>query len=841
MTRRGGSSDGTFYFQAWHVAKVVSGESWVQNKEIADFVEQNLGPATKKWLHVKGCVPTKEKPGLLIPYSICVKLRTPKSGQNPKEAEEALLLFRNEEFPNIAKTYFTTRLNKTLDFFNSYSEGADFDSPLANFDKVKTSKKLKERVRRAIKYVKKDIWGDMVHGLVDSASSTKAEFKAARFITRRGKGMYKDIWESDIVNICLDFSDPASDPNLLPPAPLQSPLPLPVVSPPAALEVPDVSPRPRTTSDVSDVTVDSTNAPGTDASSVSTVDTTQSSVIVEESSSELLDAKETSSESPVVLEEEEASTSPAVEDSSSEVQDAKETSESSIALEEDEASTSPAVEEDSAEQQDTEESSSELQDSEEPSSESSVALEEEETSTSPAIEEDSSEPQDSEEPSSESSIVLEEEESTTSPAAEEASSTTASASTTDTEVDAPDAVTPADSSEASYQETTTEPVDTTSAPTAISTPSSVVATRRKMNCVSPQRAQTAYFVVQNSGNWLRYLMASQGQSAQKLRSTFFDSPIILAAAIPPFQALNQDGMMRVYFMSQAKKQQDEVVCDEKGRAIRTRKGSKTVREWVVGTAKVSTHALTRHLGEQLNKRNIRLLPAASPAVRNVDSVVGPNNRLIEMTIAPDIPQAVLVTTPHPVEDVQEGDIVQEERDDGFVHIETNILTKPVEEVVSDAVEGAKNIIKEERKASKVERKTRFKGKLPATKSKSKTDTKTNAKTRTKKTTKGDQTTDTVKTDVAVDANSVPPRKPSKPQVIYDVMSGYDFVQVEDVQVFSFSTSSHDMMLRTTPAAHAAAVEEGEGIDVWSPPVVGMFSWMWDYLAPGGWPKATAAH
>jgi hypothetical protein len=70
MTRRGGSSDGTFYFQAWHVAKVVSGESWPQNKGLADFVEQNVGPATKKWLYIKGCVPTREKPGLLVPYSV---------------------------------------------------------------------------------------------------------------------------------------------------------------------------------------------------------------------------------------------------------------------------------------------------------------------------------------------------------------------------------------------------------------------------------------------------------------------------------------------------------------------------------------------------------------------------------------------------------------------------------------------------------------------------------------------------------------------------------------------------------------------------------------------------
>lgn len=71
MTRRSGSSDdGTFYFQAWHVDRVVNGESWVQNKGIADFVEQNLSPDAKKWLFVKACVPTKERPGLLVPLSV---------------------------------------------------------------------------------------------------------------------------------------------------------------------------------------------------------------------------------------------------------------------------------------------------------------------------------------------------------------------------------------------------------------------------------------------------------------------------------------------------------------------------------------------------------------------------------------------------------------------------------------------------------------------------------------------------------------------------------------------------------------------------------------------------
>lgn len=576
--------------------------------------------------------------------------------------------------------------------------------------------------------------------------------------------MYRDIGESDIINICLDLSDPASNPHLLPTAPLQSLLPLPDTSS-APLHEPELSLRPRKASDASDITVSSTDGSGSDASSICSVETTQSSVIVQD-------------------------------DSSPELHDAKE-----------------------------------------PSSESSIAPEEEEQVS-------------------------------TSPAAEDAPSTpTAGASTTDAEVEAPTVTTPTDSSEASCQEISTEAIDTTGAPAAITPPSSgVVAAQRKMNCILSQDTQTAYFVVQNSGNWLQYLMANGGQSAQQLRSIFFDSPIILAAAISPFQALNPDGMMHVYFMSQARKQQDEVVRDEKGRAIFTRKGCKSVRKWVVGSAKISTHALTMHLGKQLEKRNARLLPAASPAVRKVDSVVGPNNRLIEMTTAPDIPQTVLVTTPHPVEDVREGDIVQEERDDGFVYIESNIINRPVKvEVVSNNIDSAEKIDKGERKASKAERRTRSKDKLPYVKNKSKTGKKTNGKTNTKKTTKVDQTTDTntdaradVKTDIKVDANGVPPRKPSKvytppfsrkswrdvepqePQVIYDVMSGYDFLQVEDVQVFSFSTSSHDMMLRTAPAA-TAAVEEGDGIGVWSPPVVGIFSWMWDHLAPGGWSKASAAH
>lgn len=70
MTRRSGSSDGTFYFQAWHINRVVSAETWTQNKEIADFVEQHLSPDAKKWLFVKACVPTKERPSLVVPASV---------------------------------------------------------------------------------------------------------------------------------------------------------------------------------------------------------------------------------------------------------------------------------------------------------------------------------------------------------------------------------------------------------------------------------------------------------------------------------------------------------------------------------------------------------------------------------------------------------------------------------------------------------------------------------------------------------------------------------------------------------------------------------------------------
>lgn len=839
MTWRSGSSDGTFYFQAWHVAKDVSGESWAQNKAIAEFIEQNISPETKKWLYIKGCVPTKEKPGLLVPYSICVKLRTPKSGQDPKDPEQALLHFRNEEYPNIAKTYFKTKLNnKTLDFFNSYSEGADFDSPLANFDTVKTSKRLKERVRRAIthvKSVKKDL-GDIVHGLVDGVSS-KSEFKAARFIRKRGK-------------------DPASDPNILPPTPLQSPLPPPDISF-APIQEPDVSTRPRKTSDTSDVTVASTDAPGTDASSVGSVETAQSSVVAEESC-EQQDVKESSSE----LQDE--------RESSSELQDEKNPSfESSKAPVEEEASTSSAVEEDSPTTTDS--ASTADAEAEAPDTTADGASTADAEDEAPDVAPDEDETLDATPDEDEVVEVTPDEEEAVevTPAEEEtANVTTAEEETIDAKPDEDEVidVTPEDSSETSYH-VTADSTDTNSAHAAISPSSGAIVARRKMNYVSPQTAQTAYFVVQNSGNWLRYLMANHGQSAQKLRSTFFDSPIILAAAIPPLQALTADGMTHVYFMSQARKEQDEVVCDENGRAVRTRKGSKSGHEWVVGTAKISTHALTMHLGKQLENRNARLLPAAPSAVREVDSVVGPNNRLIEMTDAPGIPQAILVTTPHPVEDVREGDIVQEERDDGFVHIETNIHNRPVEEVVApDNVDDADKKAEEERKASKAERKSRAKGKLPMTKKRSKADVKTHGKSKTRKVTKVDQTTDTntgaradVKADITVDANSVPPRKPSKvytppfsrkswrdlepqePQVIYDVMSGYDFIQVEDVQVFSFSTSSHDMMLRTAPAV-PAAVEEGEGIGVWSPPVVGIFSWMWDYLAPGGgWPKAAAAY
>lgn len=593
-------------------------------------------------------------------------------------------------------------------------------------------------------------------------------FKAAKFIARRGPGTFKDLGECDIINICLDFSDPASNPHLLPATPLQNPLPLPDIVVTAAAE-PEQSLRPRKASDASDHTVGSTDASGSDASSTCSVETSQSSVIVEESPSKMHDG-----------------------------------------------------------------------DAKEPSSESSVTPVEE---VVPA----------------------------TTPDAEEAPSLCATDDTSAAAVETPVAETPdivftADSSEASCLEIISEATDTIT--TSIASSSGVVATRRKMNCVlSPENTQTAYFILQNSGNWLHYLMAGRAQDVQQLTSAFFHSPIILAATISPFEALKPDGMMQVYFMSQAREQQDEAVHDKNGSVIHIRKGRKPVRDWVVGSARISTRALTMHLGKQLEKRKVRLLPAASPAVRKVDSVVGPNNRLIEMTVAPGIPQAVLVSTPHPVEDVREGDIVEEERDDGFVHIETNIVNRIVEEVVvspvDDTNETTERKVKRERRVKKAEKKPRSKGKAPLVNDKIKANTKTGAKAKKRKT-ETDQKTSTgdsnaradVKTDIKVDANSVPPRKPSKvytppfsrkswrdvepqePQVIYDTMSGYDFLQVDDVQVFSFSSSSHDMMLRTSPATRPTAVEESEGIGVWAPPVVGIFSWMWDHLSPGGWSSKT---
>lgn len=842
MTRRGGSSDGTFYFQAWHVAKVVSGESWPQNKGLADFVEQNVGPATKKWLYIKGCVPTREKPGLLVPYSICVKLRSPKTGQDPKEAEQALLHFRNEEFPSLAKTYFNSKLRISLDFFNYYSEGADFDAPLANFDSVKTSKRLREKVKSAVKFVKKDFWGDLVHGLVDSS---KSEFKAARFIRKRGK-------------------DPASNPNILPATPLQNPLPLPISLPDtsssfARVEQPDVSPsptRPRKTSEISDITVGSTDTRATDASSVGSVETAQSSVVAEESSSsELQDAKEASSELAVVAEEEEASTSPAVEEAEVEAAVEVETEVEVDAEAEAEVEAEVEVEADTEVEADVEveaeveaDAEVEVETEVDAAADAEVDAEAEmEAEAEAQVETDA----DAEAEAEVDEVEIEAEVDAEAEVEIEADAEVEAETEVD-EVEVEVDVTAADSSDLSYQEAMTETADATTTPATTMTPSSsVVAARRKTNYISPLAAQTAYFMVQNSGNWLRHLMANHGQGAQKLGSAFFDSPIILAT--PP-QALSPDGMTRVYFMSQATKEQDEVIYDQNGRPIQTRKGDKSVKEWVVGTAKISTQALTMHLGKQLENRNARLLPAPPPAVREVDSVVGPNNRLIEMTDAPGIPQAILVTTP-PVEDVREGDIVQEEHDDGFVHIETNVLNQLVEEI-SDNADGAD---KKGKGVLKAEKKSRSKGKLPSTKHRSKTD-----KSRIKKTTKVDQTTDAsssarahVRFDIPVDADSVPPRKPSKvytppfsrkswrdvepqiePQVMYDATSGYNFLQVEDVQVFSFSSSSHDTVLRTAPVA-PAAVEEGEGIGVWSPPVVGIFSWMWDYL--GGAPKVAPVH
>lgn len=713
----------------------------------------------------------------------------------------------------------------------------------------------------------------------------------------KAMGDPEDVEESDIVDICLDLSDPASNPNILPSTPLQNPLPLPVSLPDtssfARIEPPaDVSPsptRPRKTSEISDITVGSTDTRATDASSVGSVETAQSSVVAEESSSsELQDAKEASSELAVVAEEEEASTSPAVEEA--EVEAAVEV-ETEVEVEVD-AEADAEVEADTEVNADAEvdkvETEVEVETEVDANAEAEPKADAEvDTEVEAEIEADADAEADAEvdanaeveveaeaEVDTEADAEVDEVEAEAEAEAEiEIEAEAEVEAEVDAEVDEVEAeveaeadvdevdaevevevdVTAADSSDSSYQDTMTETTDATGAPATTMTPSSgVVATRRKMNYVSPQAAQTAYFMVQNSGNWLRYLMANHGQGAQKLGSTFFDSPIILAT--PP-QALSPDGMTRVYFMSQATKEQDEVVYDQNGRPIQTRKGDKSVKEWVVGTAKISTQALTMHLGKQLENRNARLLPAPPPAVREVDSVVGPNNRLIEMTDAPGIPQAILVTTP-PVEDVREGDIVQEEHDDGFIHIETNVLNQLVEEVVSDNADDAD---KKGKGVMKAERKSRSKGKLPSTKHRSKTD-----KSRIKKTTKVDQTTDAsssarahVRFDIPVDADSVPPRKPSKvytppfsrkswrdvepqiePQVMYDATSGYNFLQVEDVQVFSFSTSSHDTVLRTAPVA-PAAVEEGEGIGVWSPPVVGIFSWMWDYL--GGAPKVAPVH
>lgn len=81
------------------------------------------------------------------------------------DAKRALLQFRNKEYPSIARSYFITRLRKTLDFFNAYSEGAESDSFLADFKIVKSSKQLKERIQGAMKAIKRDAWGDIVEGL----------------------------------------------------------------------------------------------------------------------------------------------------------------------------------------------------------------------------------------------------------------------------------------------------------------------------------------------------------------------------------------------------------------------------------------------------------------------------------------------------------------------------------------------------------------------------------------------------------------------------------------------------------------------------------------------------
>jgi hypothetical protein len=96
---------------------------------------------------------------------IAVKLRAAKSGQDPKDAVKALFKFRNKEFPDLARVYFKTRLHKSLDWFNAFSEGAESDPLVADFNVVKSSKKLKDKVRSAIKFVKKDVWGDLKNGL----------------------------------------------------------------------------------------------------------------------------------------------------------------------------------------------------------------------------------------------------------------------------------------------------------------------------------------------------------------------------------------------------------------------------------------------------------------------------------------------------------------------------------------------------------------------------------------------------------------------------------------------------------------------------------------------------
>ncbi|KAK5987981.1 hypothetical protein PT974_12117 [Cladobotryum mycophilum] len=203
MSRRGGSPEGSFYFQAWHVDKVLSGESWLNNKAMADYVDQNLSPESKRWLYVKACIPTKSKASLAVPYSICVKRRAPKLGQED-EGEKCVLQFRDKEYPSIAKRYFLTRLRKTLDFFNAYSEGiADPDSPLANFTEVKSSKQLSQRVQAAIRHVKKESWGDIVEGLLEG-TSVGSDFKASKFIVKRGQDPIKQ------------------DPHVLPTAPLQT-------------------------------------------------------------------------------------------------------------------------------------------------------------------------------------------------------------------------------------------------------------------------------------------------------------------------------------------------------------------------------------------------------------------------------------------------------------------------------------------------------------------------------------------------------------------------------------------------------------------------------------------